>query len=142
MPAYQVNVDETGQVVGFSHHDGRLEQVRVASGECELTITSSGGEQHALTISGSKWVTLTNFLPGNIVDRIFFWTRESAPSLVIEKVGDFAGADGYKHLLEEDASTTGVLVVECSYGASLVALVAGTDVRDVLKLMDPPIPDP
>jgi hypothetical protein len=133
-----VDIDETGQVVGFSHHDGRLEQVRVASGECELTVISAGGERHTLTISGTKWVTLTNFLPGNILDRIFFWAREAAPSLVIEKAQDFAAGAGYKLLLEEDGSTMGVLVVDCSYGASLVAFVDGTDVQDILKVFKHP----
>jgi hypothetical protein len=66
----EFKTDSTGQIIGVSHHDGRIRSVTFgAEGQIAPGIRSSAGEDIEVRLLGVGYFVMNEVREGNIVDR-------------------------------------------------------------------------
>lgn len=120
---------EHGLVRGFRYHDGQL------TGLClddtldavELSLTALSGERHVVRVEGLADLRVNDFWRGNIVGNL--WWLPLAEAAVSSARGDVLRErlDGYLPALLRPGAR--LLVVECSFGAQVLAVGRSMSVR-------------
>ena len=126
----ELRADESGQVIGVSHHDGRIRALIVEDGgQIELLITGSGGEEATVVLLGVEYLAMNNLREGNIIDRMYRWPLAKAPPLIMRRMLAVLSIASEDVLVREFGDNAHVFHLECSYGAELFALVHGAKVK-------------
>lgn len=118
-----ITTDSYGQIVGFPHHDGRLECVRFGQDNCvSLWISGSTGDLNELRLLGCRLFDASGAREQNIIDRMYFWKLDQVPEPMLGQAAraldidsDFGSSHAYRDYQ--------LFVLECSYGLSIHALV-------------------
>lgn len=117
-----IRQDAGGRVEGFSYHDGKIKSIEFLSGDVvQVEFMSLNGSVSALILGGVDLMSINNLREGNIVSSIFLWEIASIPTHVVRRVIDVFDLELSSSMSEVRRGF--LVVVECSYGAELYALV-------------------
>ena len=117
------SIDNSGQIVGLSHHDGRIRSVGIESDALSLRIVGSSGNEAVVLLAGVQYFALNNLREGNIIDRMYLWELNKTPSAIMKRMLHAMSIASSEVLLKKFASGIRVFHLECSYGAEIFAVV-------------------
>jgi len=122
--------DESGRLVGFRCHDGSLLGVRLCGASVELRCRRVDETEVLVVLNGVGSFAMDRFLEGNIVDSAYLWPVAQAPKL--QRQGAVAAFSCEEQFFDRrnDVSRKNLFVLECSYGATIFALVSNIDIVD------------
>ena len=120
----ELSVDDLGQVIGISHHDGRIESISLGAGESiDLRLVSSDGEKAAVRLLGVGYFAANNLREGNIIDRMYLWSVGKAPDAIMKRLLQALSIGSIDVLQTKFGDDAYVFHLECSYGAEMFAVL-------------------
>lgn len=120
----ELRTNESGQVIGVSHHDGRVRALLFEGDkQIELLIIGTGGEEATVALLGVEYLVMNNLREGNIIDRMYCWPLAKAPPLIMRRMLKGLSIASEDDLVRRSGGGASVFHLECSYGAELFALV-------------------
>jgi len=125
MKEIDFSIDECGVIVGIGYHDGSLWGIESREGNADLLLSNSAGQDVRFCLAGCRSLYVDDFREGNIVDRIYLWSVLSAPPGMLEELR----SRGWTTEGLARHQNMKLFVLECSYGATVLALVESVTIR-------------
>lgn len=121
-----LHVDDLGQVIGISHHDGRIDSISLNAGErIELCFISSDGEKAMIRLLGVDFFAINNMREGNIIDRMYLWDLGGVPDVIRKRMLQVFSINSFDVLQKKFGDRAYAFHLECSYGAEMFAILRG-----------------
>jgi len=91
--------------------------------QIDLHIISSDGVKSDVQLLGVEYFVLNNVREGNIIDRMYQWSLQKAPSLITRRMLQALAIGSMDVLTAKFSSDVRIFHLECSYGAELFAII-------------------
>lgn len=130
-----IQVDEKGQLIGFSHHDGRIKSINfLENSNIDLHLIGENKIKSCISLKKVRFFIANNLREGNIVDRTYLWHISNLPDKLLRRLLNFFELGSAEFLQSKDKVNTYVFWLECSYGAEMVAVLHDdADLNDFAK---------
>ncbi len=117
--------DHAGRLLGLRCHDGHLIAVSVSEPHsARLDFRRLDGSLAMLSLSGIRYLAVDGFLQGNIVDTAYLWPVLEAPRYQRLDAAKAFSIEESSLDRENSLGATSLFVLECSYGATVHALIS------------------
>jgi hypothetical protein len=118
------NTDEYGRLRDFRCHDGLLISVELLDSKTiKLRFRRIDGKFVQIVLDGVCYFSMNRFLEGNIVDSAYLWPVSDAPKNQRQDALTAFSLDEPDLDRENKLKADKLFVIECSYGATIHALV-------------------